>query len=62
MAVIFFTFPDHLGHFGIPTGLVFCVPVTFDKGEWSVCSDVIITEELWRKLEAAVSQIIAVSL
>ncbi|KAM9454924.1 putative malate dehydrogenase 1B [Clarias gariepinus] len=45
------------GHFGIPDGLVFCVPVTFQKGKWSVCSDIIITEELGRKLEAAVSEI-----
>ncbi|XP_058235848.1 putative malate dehydrogenase 1B [Hemibagrus wyckioides] len=46
-----------MGHFGIPAGLVFCVPVTFQKGEWSVCSDVIITEKLQRKLEAAVNEI-----
>ncbi|XP_034155934.2 putative malate dehydrogenase 1B isoform X2 [Pangasianodon hypophthalmus] len=45
------------GHFGVPAGLVFCVPVTFQEGEWSVCSDVIIPEELRRKLEAAVNEI-----
>ncbi|XP_017312418.1 putative malate dehydrogenase 1B isoform X1 [Ictalurus punctatus] len=47
------------GHFGIPVGLVFCVPVTFEKGEWSVCADVVVTEELRRKLEAAVNEITA---
>ncbi|KAF7689740.1 hypothetical protein HF521_013093 [Silurus meridionalis] len=45
------------GQFNIPAGLVFCVPVTFQKGEWSVCSDVTITEELRKELEAAVSEI-----
>ncbi|TTE66794.1 Malate dehydrogenase, cytoplasmic [Bagarius yarrelli] len=49
------------GNYGIPAGLVFCVPVTFQKGEWSECSDIIITEDLQRQLEAAVDEITAVS-
>ncbi|KAK3530005.1 hypothetical protein QTP86_009395 [Hemibagrus guttatus] len=49
------------GHFGIPSGLVFCVPVTFQKGEWSVCSDIVITEKLQRKLETAVNEVKAYS-
>lgn len=56
----FFTLSDHPGHFGIPAGLVFSVPVTFQKGEWSACSDVIITKELQRNLEAAVNEITVV--
>lgn len=50
-----------LGHFGLPAGLVFCVPVTFQKGEWSVCSDIIISEELQKELDTAVNEITAVS-
>ncbi|XP_060716043.1 putative malate dehydrogenase 1B isoform X1 [Tachysurus vachellii] len=49
------------GHFGIPAGLIFCVPVTSQDGEWSVCEDVVITEKLQKELEAAVNEITAVS-
>ncbi|XP_062865700.1 putative malate dehydrogenase 1B [Trichomycterus rosablanca] len=45
------------GQFGVPDGLVFCMPVTFHHGEWSVCSDVSIGEELRSEVEAAVQEV-----
>ncbi|XP_036418720.1 LOW QUALITY PROTEIN: putative malate dehydrogenase 1B [Colossoma macropomum] len=45
------------GHFGVPAGLVFSLPVRFQDGDWSVCSDITISEELRNKLEAIIHEL-----
>ncbi|XP_073698789.1 putative malate dehydrogenase 1B [Garra rufa] len=45
------------GQFGIPTGLVFSLPVSFKDGCWSVRSDVNVTDELKQKLKACADEL-----
>ncbi|XP_030634926.1 putative malate dehydrogenase 1B [Chanos chanos] len=45
------------GQFDIPAGLVFSMPVILQAGEWSVCSDVVISKELRKRLEASIEQL-----
>ncbi|KAK1802699.1 hypothetical protein P4O66_021241, partial [Electrophorus voltai] len=45
------------GHFGIPVGLVFSVPVSFCHGSWSVHSDITIDDELKCKLDIAINEL-----
>ncbi|XP_007233774.3 putative malate dehydrogenase 1B isoform X1 [Astyanax mexicanus] len=46
------------GNFGVPAGLVFSVPVKFHNGDWSVCSDITINDELRSKLGVAINELL----
>lgn len=46
-----------LGHFDLPEGIVFSVPVTFKDGEWSVFKHVTVKGELEEKLQLLASEI-----
>ncbi|XP_072513668.1 putative malate dehydrogenase 1B [Salminus brasiliensis] len=45
------------GKFGVPAGLVFSVPVRFHSGDWSLCSDITMNDELRSKLETAINEL-----
>ncbi|XP_030611457.1 putative malate dehydrogenase 1B isoform X2 [Archocentrus centrarchus] len=45
------------GHYNLPDGIVFSVPVTFTDGKWSVMFDVSIGEELRRRLQLSASEL-----
>ncbi|KAJ8350309.1 hypothetical protein SKAU_G00254390 [Synaphobranchus kaupii] len=45
------------GQFGIPAGLVFSMPVSFQGGSWSALPDITISEELQSNLQAAANQL-----
>ncbi|XP_066512824.1 putative malate dehydrogenase 1B [Hoplias malabaricus] len=49
------------GDFGVPAGLVVSVPVRFLKGEWSVCSDLTVSNELRSELDTAIKELAEVS-
>lgn len=46
-----------LGHFDLPEGIVFSVPVTFKDGEWSVFKHVTVTGELEERLQLLASEV-----
>lgn len=45
------------GHFDLPDGIIFSVPVTFKDGEWSVFKSVTVKEELEERLQLLASEI-----
>ncbi|CAI5638057.1 unnamed protein product [Oreochromis niloticus] len=45
------------GHYSLPDGIVFSVPVTFTDGKWSVVSELIVENELKHRLELSVSEL-----
>ncbi|KAG5833970.1 hypothetical protein ANANG_G00281600 [Anguilla anguilla] len=47
------------GQFAIPAGLVFSMPVSFQRGSWAVLPDITISEELQSNLQAATNQLLA---
>lgn len=46
-----------LGHFDLPEGIVFSVPVTFKDGDWSVFKHVTVTGELEERLQLLASEV-----
>lgn len=50
-------FNGFTGQFGIPAGLVFSLPVSFQHGAWVVPHDISIDDHLKVKLQAAASQL-----
>lgn len=50
-------FGPYLGHDDLPEGVVLSVPLTFVAGEWSVLSDVTVSEDLKKRLQLSADEI-----
>uniref|UniRef100_A0A3B4GHT7 Malate dehydrogenase 1B n=1 Tax=Pundamilia nyererei TaxID=303518 RepID=A0A3B4GHT7_9CICH len=51
-----------LGHYSLPDGIVFSVPLTFTDGKWSVVSELTVENELKYRLELSASELQQVKL